>query len=206
VPVAELIVFQNNKVPVSYQPPQGRDVGGLEPVERVRGRACQRGVSVPILTGLGVRSSSALSVAWANGAFEAALADARRDLPPEAVLYDVRADLNLRMIMTVYRELCLELDAAVAMPVSAPSPGADAAAVPDATTTAPPLPESPPRRLDAAEPPPPVATEPPPRRPLLTLPRPSRCRTAELRRQFSQRFGSSSSSRTRRSLPDSRMR
>ena len=44
--------------------------------------------------------------------------DARRGLPHDAVLYDVRADLSTLVILSVYRQSCVVLDAAVALPLA----------------------------------------------------------------------------------------
>jgi hypothetical protein len=121
VPLERVVVFQDSHGPTSYQPPQGRDAGRVVSAQRVRGEACQRGFSVPILALLGVDWASSISAGWHRGGYHDALEQARIGLPPDAVLYDVMADLKYFMVLTLYRELCVVVDAAVAMPRSAPT-------------------------------------------------------------------------------------
>jgi hypothetical protein len=44
----------------------------------------------------------------------------RRQVPAGALLYDVRADLDIRMILSIYREQCLVLDTGVLVPTPGP--------------------------------------------------------------------------------------
>jgi len=114
-----LVVYQGAEGPLSYQSPAGADVGSVVGHERVRGKACQRGLSLPTFSGSGITS---LSVGWGEGAYRTALDDARSKAPSASVLFDVRADLQTRIIAAVYREQCLLVDAAVATAAPAPTP------------------------------------------------------------------------------------
>lgn len=128
--LAPAVVFQGSEGPLSYQTAVGQDGQRLMPAMRVRGQACQRGIQIPILGILMAASDSSvrgapgsLSAGWGDGGFEAALDDARRQLPREAILYDVIADLSHRSILTVYREQCVLIDAGVLVPaVASPTP------------------------------------------------------------------------------------
>jgi hypothetical protein len=117
------VVFQGSAGSLSYQSAVGRDGQRYLPAQRVRGRACQRGVQIPILSlvaaALGEesrRGPGSLSAGWGDGSFSAAIDDARRRIPRGAILYDVRADLHRRSILTVYLEQCVTLDAGVLVP------------------------------------------------------------------------------------------
>ena len=61
---------------------------------------------------------ASISAAWGEGGYRRALADARRGLPHDSVLYDVRTDLATQVILSIYRERCLIVNAAVAVPAS----------------------------------------------------------------------------------------
>lgn len=118
--LAPLVVFQGARGPLSYQTATGRDALRQLPVRRVRGRACQRGFQLPIFAVLSgaldyeySAGPSGLSAGWGDGSYEAAINEVRRQLPAGAVLFDVRADLQQRAILSVYRELCVVVDAGV---------------------------------------------------------------------------------------------
>jgi hypothetical protein len=112
------VVFQGSTGPLSYQTPAGEDMGRVVARERVRGRACQRGLSLPAFTGGGI---TALSVGWGEGAYQSAIEDARSKAPAAIALFDLRADVQTRIIAAVYREQCLIVDAAVATAAPAPA-------------------------------------------------------------------------------------
>jgi hypothetical protein len=61
-----------------------------------------------------------ISAGWGDGGYANALANLRTKVPPNAVLFDVRADIRLRTILSVYAEECLVLDAAVFVPNEGP--------------------------------------------------------------------------------------
>lgn len=120
LPLDRVVVFQDSHGPASYQSPQGHDIGRVVPQQRVRGEACQYGFSVPILAILGVDWASSISAGWQQGGYHDALAQARIGLPPDTVLFDVIADLKFLMVLTMYRQMCVVVDAAVAVPAPAP--------------------------------------------------------------------------------------
>jgi hypothetical protein len=122
------VIFQDSSGALSYHAPAGHDVRKLVTTQRVQGRACQRGFQLPIepliaaLTGSAVPAPPWVSATWGDGGYRDAMDDARRGLPRDAVLYDVRADLATLMILSIYRQRCLVLDAAVALPLEAAAP------------------------------------------------------------------------------------
>ena len=125
-----LVIFQDSSGALSYHAPVGRDVRKLVSTRRVQGRACQRGLQLPIeplvaaVSGSPLAGPVSLSAAWGEGGYRDALDDARRGLPHEAVLFDVRADLSTLVILSIYQQRCVELDAAVALPLAAASTAA----------------------------------------------------------------------------------
>jgi hypothetical protein len=120
-----LVIFQNSVGALSYHAPVGRDIRKFVSAQRVQGRACQRGFQLPIeplmatLSGSLPPTAASVSATWGDGGYRAALDQARRGLPRDAVLYDVRADLATFVILSIYRERCIVLDAAVALPLEA---------------------------------------------------------------------------------------
>jgi hypothetical protein len=127
----DVVVFQNSTGSLSYQSAAGRDAGRLVPHKRAQGRACQRGLQLPLfapLYALGEPNAAQralwLSGGWGQGAYQEALDVLRRKVPADAVLYDVRADLQIRMFVSIYREQCLLLDAGVALPAAQAQPQA----------------------------------------------------------------------------------
>jgi hypothetical protein len=131
-----LVIFQDSSGALSYHAPAGRDVRKLVTTRRVQGRACQRGFQLPIqplisaFSGSVVPTAASVSATWGDGGYRDAMVDARRELPLEAVLYDVRADLATLEILSIYYQRCILLDAAVALPLQS--------AVPSATSPLPP--------------------------------------------------------------------
>jgi hypothetical protein len=119
------VIFQDSSGALSYQAPAGRDVRKLVTTRRVQGRACQRGLQLPIepivaaFSGSPVPLPVSAGATWGDGGYREALDDARRGLPHDAVLYDVHADLATLMILSIYRQRCVLLDAAVAVPLAA---------------------------------------------------------------------------------------
>lgn len=110
------VLYQGASGPLSVQP-EAR-VLRVAP-ERVHGSACQRGVQLPLLRAYVPDHSPHraaavwLSVGWGKGAYEQVLGELARGLPAGAVLTDVEIDLRERAILSVYREQCLEVSAAV---------------------------------------------------------------------------------------------
>ena len=118
-----MVIFQDSSGALSYHAPTGRDVRKLVTADRVHGRACQRGFQLPtapLLAAIsGKMTPAGVSATWGDGGYRDAMDDARRGLPPEAVLYDVRADLATLQILSIYYQHCVLLDAAVALPLAA---------------------------------------------------------------------------------------
>jgi len=157
--LSELVVFQDSTGALSYQAPTGQDVR-IKLAPRVKGKACQHGIQLPLPSRAGTGAS--LSAGWGRGAYREALSEARAGLPKEAVLFDVRADLNQFAILTVYRRQCLLIDAAVAVPIApgatepAPSPALPATletTAPRAEASGAPLPPVDPAAAGATPPP-----------------------------------------------------
>ena len=122
-----IVIHQDSSGALSYHASSGRDVQRLVPRARAQGRACQRGFEIPLFWNAFVPSPNnmgtwSLSAGWGEGGYAQALDDMRSKLPANALLYDVRADLHMRTIMSVYAEQCLELDAAVVIPAGNATP------------------------------------------------------------------------------------
>lgn len=166
-----LMVYQDSAGPLSYASVTGRDVQQAAPLQRVKGRACQHAVRIPVIAPATAMSNlpASLAVSVADGTYAEAVADARRGLPQDALLFDVRSDLNILMVLGIYERRCVLIDAAVARPVAVvaakavpaePVPGAADAPSPDAQ----PVEGEPVQAATAAEPaqaePEPAQTEP----------------------------------------------
>lgn len=123
-----VVIFQDSSGALSYRAPAGRDVRKLVTTRRVQGRACQRGFQLPIeplvsaISGSVVPSPPSVNATWGEGGYRDAMDDARRQLPSTAVLYDVRADLATLQILSIYYQRCVQLDAAVALPLETVAP------------------------------------------------------------------------------------
>lgn len=63
-----------------------------------------------------VHRSRATTQDWRTGRRSVRLAK----LPKEAILYDVRADMRHRLILTVYHQQCVVIDAGVLLPLLKP--------------------------------------------------------------------------------------
>jgi hypothetical protein len=117
----ELVIHQDSTGALSYHAPSGRDAQQFVPRGRAKGRACQRGFQIPLLWNAFVPPHNnmgtwSLSAGWGEGGYARALEDMRSQLPADALLYDLQADLHMRTVLSVYAAQCLELDAAVALP------------------------------------------------------------------------------------------
>jgi hypothetical protein len=148
-----VVAYQNSTGSLSYQSPTGKDVGGVVSSTRVEGRACQSGLQFPVGLIWALADSSgngaqalALSAGWGAGGYSQAMARAQAQAP-NGVLYDVEADLNVQMILGIWRHECVVVNAAVASPVLATSvaqPVLPAQPVPPAQPPAAPAPQIPP--------------------------------------------------------------
>lgn len=95
--------------PLSYATATPRDVpADAVRVGTVRGRSCQYGLSVPVAGGI---SGTRLSGAVGDGGYEAALRDLQARQPALRGIYDVKVDEHSRSVLTVYRQLCVEVTA-----------------------------------------------------------------------------------------------
>jgi hypothetical protein len=109
-----LNVYQDSTGPLSYRSPAG-PIGARE----VHGEACQSGLMLPvgliwaaIESGNTARAPGFLSAGWGDGGYAKAVAAAAA-LAPNARLANVRADLNTRIILGVWRQECVRVVAAV---------------------------------------------------------------------------------------------
>jgi hypothetical protein len=128
VALPQWTVYQGSTGSLSYQTAVGRDGQRFIAAPRVQGRACQHGLQVPILgivaaatnSSTLARGPAAISAGWGDGGYRAAVDNAKAKLPKEAILYDVRADMRHRLILTVYHEQCVVIDAGVLLPLLKP--------------------------------------------------------------------------------------
>lgn len=119
-----VVLHQDSSGALSYHARTPAGEVPLRPWGRAQGRACQQSFQLPVLWSLGVPSFNrigtwSISAGWGDGGYNRALADLRKNLPANAVLFDLRADVRMRTILSVYAEECLELDAAVFLPKQA---------------------------------------------------------------------------------------
>ena len=90
-------VYEDVSAPLEYR----ADLGGG--TREVRGEACQMGIFLPVIPA---------SVAWGEGGYSDAVREAQAKAPG-ALLTDVRADLHEISILTIFRQRCLVITAAV---------------------------------------------------------------------------------------------
>jgi len=145
------VVYQDSSGALSYHSQTAQGIAP-EQARRVHGRACQHALQFPLIGARRELSGTSLSAGWGQGAYGEALDNARQGLPAEALLFDVRADINTFMILTVYRKQCLEISAAVAMPVVARAPNPPVLAPVPPVAPAEGLPAPTPAPVDAAAP------------------------------------------------------
>lgn len=89
-------IYEDVSAPLAYR-------AELRPgVREVRGEACQTGIFVP---------GTAASVAWGDGGYRDAVRQAQAQAPG-APLGDVRADLHVVSILTIFRRQCVVVTAA----------------------------------------------------------------------------------------------
>jgi hypothetical protein len=106
-----LVVYQNSVGPLSYR---SQPVGtGL--AREVRGEACQSALTLPIglvwaaiKAGNTAYAAAFLSGGWGEGGYAEALASALKSAP-NSRLVNVRADLNTRIILGVWRQQCVRV-------------------------------------------------------------------------------------------------
>ncbi|MBI5549108.1 MAG: hypothetical protein HY901_34925 [Deltaproteobacteria bacterium] len=118
--LAGVTVYQSSEGPLAYESPAGRDARRALPARRVQGRACQSGVQLPLgfvfsLWDIEGGAVAGLNAAWGEGGFRAAMASAQAQAP-DALLYDVRADLKIVSVLSVWHRQCVVVTASVAAP------------------------------------------------------------------------------------------
>jgi hypothetical protein len=89
-------IYEDVSAPLEYRADTRR--GSRE----VRGEACQTGLFVP---------GTAASIAWGDGGYREAVQQAQAQAPG-ASLTDVRADLRVLSILTIFRRQCVVVTAA----------------------------------------------------------------------------------------------
>jgi hypothetical protein len=102
-----LNLFYDSEGPMSFVTPSPRD----RPKQRVeagevRGRACQRGISIPLT--LSFRPTS-VSAAYGRGGYDHAMADLRKKNPTISGIYDVRVDTQTTTILGIFRRTCTHI-------------------------------------------------------------------------------------------------
>jgi hypothetical protein len=111
-----LTVYQNSVGPLSYRSPSVSV--GSPPAREVRGEACQSAITLPVgLVWAAIKSGNTayapgfLSGGWGEGGYAEALASALKSAP-NARLVNVRADLNTKIILGIWRQQCVRVVAA----------------------------------------------------------------------------------------------
>jgi hypothetical protein len=89
-------VYEDVSAPLEYRADAQRGT------REVRGEACQTGIFLPVIPA---------SVAWADGGYRDAVRQAQAQAPG-AALTDVRADLRVFSILTIFRKQCVVVTAA----------------------------------------------------------------------------------------------
>ena len=101
----DLIVFYDSEGPLSYQTMTHRDVpDDAILLGEVLGESCQRGLRIPIFFLL--PTNFRVSGAMGNGSYKKALLDIKEKHPDLDGLYDVKVDIHIWSILTVYIRDC----------------------------------------------------------------------------------------------------
>jgi hypothetical protein len=117
-PANGLVLYYNSAGPMSFAAMTLKDVpANALKIREVKGRACQRGLAVPIAANFNATNVSAY---YGNGSYAKALAQIKKDHPEVVGIYDVRTDVEVFSILGFYRSLCTEVSArAFALPAAA---------------------------------------------------------------------------------------
>jgi hypothetical protein len=106
-----LLLYQNSVGPLSYR---SQPVGSAATRE-VRGEACQSALTLPvglvwaaIKAGNTAYAAAFLSGGWGEGGYAEALSFALKSAP-SARLVNVRADLNTRIVLGIWRKQCVRV-------------------------------------------------------------------------------------------------
>lgn len=105
-----LVLFYDSTGPMSFVAMTPRDVPeGAAMLGVVRGRSCQRGVSVPLTAS--IRATS-VSAGFGDGSYKKAVEDIKKKHPELTGIYDVKVDLGLFSVLGgLYRSLCTHVSA-----------------------------------------------------------------------------------------------
>lgn len=121
MPAGGLVLFYDSGGPMSFPSMTPKDVAAdVVKIPEVKGRACQRGVSVPIAAEINALNVSAYA---GNGGYAKAVAQIKKDHPEVVGIYDVRTDVEVFSILGLYKSLCTEVTArafALAIPPAPP--------------------------------------------------------------------------------------
>jgi hypothetical protein len=108
-PANGLVLFYESSGPMSFSSMTPKDVpAGVRKIREVKGRACQRGLSVPIAANFNATNISAY---YGNGSYAKALAQIKTEHPDVVGIYDVRTDVEVFSILGFYRSVCTEVAA-----------------------------------------------------------------------------------------------
>jgi hypothetical protein len=89
-------VYEDVSAPLEYR------ADALRGAREVRGEACQTGIFLPLIPA---------SIAWGDGGYRDAVRQAQAQAPG-AALTDVRADLHVLSVLTIFRKQCVVVTAA----------------------------------------------------------------------------------------------
>ena len=108
-PASGMVLFYESAGPLSFPSMTPKDVpAGVRKIREVKGRACQRGLAVPIAANFNATNISAY---YGNGSYAKAVAQIKKKNPEIIGLYDVRTDVEVFSILGFYRSLCTEVTA-----------------------------------------------------------------------------------------------
>lgn len=115
-----LVLYYESSGPMSFVAMTLKDVpAGARKIREVKGRACQRGLAVPIAANFNATNISAYR---GDGSYAKALARIKQDHPEVAGIYDVRSDVEVFSILGLYRSRCTIVTARAFARTDAPKP------------------------------------------------------------------------------------
>ncbi len=99
-----MMMFYDSSGPMSFPSMTPKDIpDDARKIKEVKGRACQRGLAVPIAANF---SATNISAYLGNGSYARALAEIKKNNPDITGIYDVRTDVEDFAILGFYRSLC----------------------------------------------------------------------------------------------------
>ncbi|MFI5347752.1 MAG: hypothetical protein ACHQ51_15370 [Elusimicrobiota bacterium] len=115
-----LVLFYESAGPMSFAAMTPKDVPeNARKIREVRGRACQRGLSVPIAANFNATNISAYR---GDGSYAKALLQIKKDHPEVLGVYDVRSDVELFSVLGIYRSVCTIVTARAFAAAEPPKP------------------------------------------------------------------------------------